>query len=469
LPNKYYNMNISILFSKLSLPTQETKNILIELISDNKTYSVLYPQVKPIFLKLIQKAEKQIISINIKSKHSGKKTKLIAHGELIIFKQLLIEKPMEKNIILFLSDKDSNKVMPSKENISKIFVKVKYDDSSSRKSTFKEIKNKSSDEPIKTEIKNDNSLDENISELIVAPTERNELNSYNINDIISIERFNKLKEMINNDEFKKNLSSKELNSLKLINDNLLRQYQELNETYFNVIVNMRKNNAETKKKADKLFKEYQDIEKELLKLKLEEKKEKELLNQKINENNEKCNNISKSIQNIVEQEKAILNCVTSDEQEKEQQLEQDNNMNNFGDDNDLKNLCSLVNKLKALGYYIDDNDDMNDNEKQNLEELLNNVDNITECSQPKDEKINEINKNDLELGNTIVSLIERDVNNLYDRKLIEQIKIDQIDAITYVFSGETKKKQVSFKIENSHLICSTGETFSVWLIKYFST
>lgn len=462
-------MDISILFSKLSLPTQETKNTLIELIYDNKTYSILYPQVKPIFLTLIQKTDKQIISINIKSKQSGKKAKMIAHGELIIFKQLLIEKPMEKNIILFLNDKDNNKVKPSKENISKIFVKVKYDDSSSRKSTYKEIKNKSLEEPIKAEIKNDNSLDDNnISELIAAPTERNELNSYIIDDIISIERINKLKEMADNDEFKKSLSSKDTNLLKIINDNLVKQYQELNETYYNVLVNMRRNNAETKQKADKYYNKNQEIEKELLKLKLEDKKERELLNQKINENNEKCNNISKNIQKIVEEEKEILNSGANDDQDQEKEQD-NNNISNFGDMNDLKNLCNLVNKLKSLGYYIDDNDDMNDKEKQNLEELLNNVDNITENKQPKDKKINETNKNNFELGNTIVSLIERDVNNLYDRKLIEQIKIDQIDAITYIFSGETKKKQASFKIENNHLICTTGETFSVWLIKYFST
>jgi hypothetical protein len=256
-------MDISILFSKLSLPSQETKNTLIELIYDNKTYSILYPQVKPIFLTLIHKNDRQIISINIKSKQSGKKAKIIAHGELIIFKQLLLEKPMEKNIILFLNDKDINKVKPSKENISKIFVKVKYDDSSSRKSTYKEIKNKTLEEPIKTEIKNNNSLDDNnISELIAPPTERNELNSYNIDDIISIERINNLKEMVDNDEFKKNLSSKDVNSLKIINYNLLKQYQELNETYYNVCVNMRKNNGETKKKAEKYYNKYKEIEKE---------------------------------------------------------------------------------------------------------------------------------------------------------------------------------------------------------------
>ena len=45
-------------------------------------------------------------------------------------------------------------------------------------------------------------------------------------------------------------------------------------------------------------------------------------------------------------------------------------------------------------------------------------------------------KDDFEFGNKIVALIERDVNELYSRKLIHQVKIDQIDAITYSFSDD---------------------------------
>ena len=71
-------------------------------------------------------------------------------------------------------------------------------------------------------------------------------------------------------------------------------------------------------------------------------------------------------------------------------------------------------------------------------------------------------------SNQIVGLIERDVNDLYMRKLIEQVKIDQIDAITYSFQGNTKTKEVEFKIENGNLMCNTGESFTVWLISNFS-
>ena len=47
-------------------------------------------------------------------------------------------------------------------------------------------------------------------------------------------------------------------------------------------------------------------------------------------------------------------------------------------------------------------------------------------------------KEDLELGNQIVALIEKDVNDLYLRKKIEQVKIDQINAISYVFQNDNE-------------------------------
>ena len=77
-------------------------------------------------------------------------------------------------------------------------------------------------------------------------------------------------------------------------------------------------------------------------------------------------------------------------------------------------------------------------------------------------------KEDYDLSNQIVGLIERDVNDLYMRKLIEQVKIDQIDAITYSFEGNKKTKEVEFKIQNGNLVCNTGESFTVWLISNFS-
>ena len=80
---------------------------------------------------------------------------------------------------------------------------------------------------------------------------------------------------------------------------------------------------------------------------------------------------------------------------------------------------------------------------------------------------NEADKEDYDLSNQIVGLIERDVNALYMRKLIEQVKIDQIDAITYSFEGNNKKKEVEFKIENRNLLIYLNIIiFKLLFIKY---
>ena len=79
-------------------------------------------------------------------------------------------------------------------------------------------------------------------------------------------------------------------------------------------------------------------------------------------------------------------------------------------------------------------------------------------------------KEDFELGNQIVSLIEKDVNDLYLKKIIEQVKIDQINAITYKFEREDEDNphEITLKIENDELFCIDGTKFSAWLIKHFS-
>ena len=242
--------------------------------------------------------------------------------------------------------------------------------------------------------------------------------------------------------------------------------KDLNEYYYNLLTNLTKTNEEIKQKADKYYKDNIQLEKELYDLRLDSKQKKDELQEKINENNDIYNNI----QFMNNQKKNILENLNN------KQNSEDNN------DNDIKNLCTLINKLFSLGYNLD-KDDITESEKQNLDNLLkkndinqnnseiklnkNNQNNEKEQAGNIPEK-NELNRINFELGNTIVSLIERDVNDLYMRKLIEQIKIDQIDAITYSFSGEKTQKKITFKVENNNLICSTGETFTVWLIKNFS-
>ena len=153
--------------------------------------------------------------------------------------------------------------------------------------------------------------------------------------------------------------------------------------------------------------------------------------------------------------------------------------------NEIKMLKDALKKISSLGYDLVDGLNITEEEKKILSVLLgenidnninNNIkENNDENKNNKEEDgaehvadYNEADKEDYDLSNQIVGLIERDVNDLYMRKLIEQVKIDQIDAITYSFKGNTKSKDVEFKIENGNLFCNTGESFTVWLISNFS-
>ena len=435
--------NISIIFSKLS-PVQDKENYSIELINNNKTNIIPYPQNTPLILSLSQKTEKQILSIIIKSKQISKKQKIIGYGDINIYKKFLTEKPLEKYILLFKEKKDKNKIKLNNNSIGKIFVQIKLDELSNNKTQIKDINenifHKNIENEIKKEINDDNIKMEqkNIKNDDLQLNE-NELTLFNnIDDFLSFKNIIKLKEIIENGE---NSFLKDINSLKSFNQNLFNRCKEQNEKFSKIFLSLSERNQNLEKKIE------------------------EELKQKIKEIKEKSDITSKNIESLKSKEK---------NNDSELNLENNSKANNnkISDINDIIDICKLIKIFNSLGYNIQDGD-LTDSEKQNLSDLLKNLEkeknkNIINNKVILDE--NELNqiKDDYELGDAIITLIERDVNDLFSRKLIELVNIDQVDSITYIFSGKSKKKEIDFKLENNNLICSTGETFAVWLIKNFS-
>ena len=78
-------------------------------------------------------------------------------------------------------------------------------------------------------------------------------------------------------------------------------------------------------------------------------------------------------------------------------------------------------------------------------------------------------REDFDLGNQIVAFIEQDVNDLYLKRKIEQVRIDQTDAITYSFTGEKGEKEVTLKIVKNRLYCADGQLFTDWLLNNFGS
>ena len=133
-------------------------------------------------------------------------------------------------------------------------------------------------------------------------------------------------------------------------------------------------------------------------------------------------------------------------------------------------LSNAIKKISSLGYDVIDGAKISDEERKLLNVILgtNLCDNMMGSNNEEKNEDFENMKDDFDFGNKIVALIERDVNELYSRKLINQVKIDQIDAITYSFADSNVEKEVAFKIENNNLFCiDTGESFTVWLLNNF--
>ena len=424
--------DISLFFSKLS-PIQDKENYSIEISYNNNIKVIAYPQDTPLIISLSTKTEKQIIPITIKSKQISKKQKIFGIGEIIIYKKFLTEKPMEKYILLYKENKDKKNVKKySNNNIGKILVQIKLDELSNiqkieyENGKIKEENNDINSAPI---------IKTKESEINALKLEDNILQLNNIDEILSYKNIIELKDKIDNEEI---ILPKDIISLKLFNQNLFNQSKLLNEKYNKILSSLSESNQNLEKNLNDITEKNNKIEQEIKNLKLD------------------------SIQKAQEINQKLIKLKQANPENKIQ----------IKDINDIKDICNIIKSLESLGYKLSEGD-LTDSEKQNLTDVLNKFSNEKKNYKLKEEILDENTldqlKDDYELGEKVISLIERDVNDLFSRKLIEMVNIDQIDSISYVFSGKVKKKEISFKFdEKNNLICSTGEVFPVWLVKNFS-
>ena len=320
--------------------------------------------------------------------------------------------------------------------------------------------------------------------------EDNQNVNFNLDEFMNINEIKKVKNLF--DKNYQNILPHDLTNLKQLNQNLYEHYQQLDKACKNILSNIKKENNEIKIKAKETWDKYKQNKRQLYKNRIEYKLKKQKLNKEINSNKDKKTSLKNSLNDMIKYKKTIYNQILGQKDEgSDNKIEEEKN--------DIKIMTDIVNKLYSLGYNIED--EMNEQEKNILNNILNdngNNKNINEENEKnevkseeeqKKEEIKE-NNNDKEknienndnkanennnavedegLSEQIVSLIERDVNDLYSRKLIEKMKIDQINTVTYSFANGQKQLTISFKIENNGLMCSNGQTFSVWLISNFGT
>ena len=298
-------------------------------------------------------------------------------------------------------------------------------------------------------------FDDNLSDLSKSLIEENEeeRKGLELEQFVNDDYIEKLKDLIKND-FDKILPN-DFEKLKSMNEMLYSKFNELSKNYNEILNIINNNNEEIRLKAKKYYEDYKKIKAEVYKGRIELKKKKIDLKKEIETNIEQNNNLINDIENLKTETNMLKNKLN---------IEESNKTNNKTTNNDIEILSDILKKVHNLGYDIFTGTGLTDEEKSKLKNLLGISDNDNNNNNNYDENNRE---DDIEFGNEIVSLIERDVNDLYLRKLIENIKIDQINAITYTFQDDKISKDVTLKIENGNLICADGVSFNTWLLSNF--
>ena len=443
-----------------------------------------YPMQEPISLTLGEKFLQEKIIFNfIIMIELGNKYKKIAKGDIElaskyflgeknIFEKWIYARPFNTQIENFGIQAD---LLKNELNNGKIFVKIELQES------FEEYKTKillyQKDNQVSGTSPNDynkniqgfnkdlhenemnkNQFDDNLSDVSISilDVKEEDRNGLELDQLIEDDYIENLKQLIQNNY--KTILPKDPIKLRQMNESLYKKFINLSNSYNEALYTLATTGEEIREETKKFYDDYKLLKKDIYNGRVELKKQNYQLKREIEANNQENKTLKQEIENY-KTEKKILKTKLGLEDNKKI------------DNPDIEILSETLKKLNDMGIDIFVGSGLSEEDKSLVKNMLNiksnDDENKKEGSENEYEGEEDI-KEDLELGNQIVSLIEKDVNDLYLRKLIEQIKIDQINAITYVFQNDKETHEVTLKIINEELYCSDNTTFSSWLIKNFS-
>ena len=470
--------NISISFKNLTYPSFDPNSIKLELEYENRYVEFIYPLNEPLKLVLSKKLILDKVNMVLSIIELTKKSKVLYRGTIVLNKNLFLDSnsTYEKLITLIPTEiftrdiKREGKIVAEvkildnfeewKKNV-KFFSKKKGNQKLVQHSTNNtDLNNKINDEKNKAE------FDDNISLVNLSKIDEdiiNKQNNENIEELINIDYITQLKNILEKDY--QQILPTDIESLKNLNKNLYEKYSQLSNKYNEILTNINKENESTRQKAIEYFNKYKEQKKKLYELRVELKNIKSKLELDIGANTKENTDTQNQIQKFKSEKESFLSQLPQGETSANNLAIISTGTNNT----EIKMLSDAIKKISSLGYDVIDGAKITDEERKLLSVILgtNLCDNLMGNSEDKIDDIENM-KDDFDFGNKIVALIERDVNELYSRKLINQVKIDQIDAITYSFADSNLEKEVAFKIENNNLFCiDSGESFTVWLLNNF--
>ena len=443
-----------------------------------------YPMQEPISLTLGEKFLQEKIIFNfIIMIELGNKYKKIAKGDIElaskyflgeknIFEKWIYIRPFNTQIENFGIQAD---LLKNELNNGKIFVKIELQESLEEYKTkillYQKDNQVSGTSPndynkniqgfnkdLHENEMNKNQFDDNLSDVSISilDVKEEDRNGLELDQLIEDDYIENLKQLIQNNY--KTILPKDPIKLRQMNESLYKKFINLSNSYNEALYTLATTGEEIREETKKFYDDYKLLKKDIYNGRVELKKQNYQLKREIEANNQENKTLKQEIENY-KTEKKILKTKLGLEDNKKI------------DNPDIEILSETLKKLNDMGIDIFVGSGLSEEDKSLVKNMLNiksnDDENKKEGSENEYEGEEDI-KEDLELGNQIVSLIEKDVNDLYLRKLIEQIKIDQINAITYVFQNDKETHEVTLKIINEELYCSDNTTFSSWLIKNFS-
>jgi len=473
--------NISITFRNLTYPSFDPNNIKLELEYENRYVEFSYPLTEPLKLMLSKKLILDKVNMVLSIIELTKKMKTLYKGTLVLNKNIFIDSnsTYEKLITLIPTETFTRDIKKEGKVVAEVQILDNFEE---WKKGVKLMSKKKTNQKFDKHSTNNNNLnnnnkviegnnkvefDDNISLVNLSKIDDDIINkkgNENIDELINIDYITQLKNILEKDY--QQILPTDIDALKNLNKNLYEKYTQLGNTYNEILTNINSENESLRQKAIEYFNKYKEQKKKLYQLRVELKEKKSKLDSDINIANKENTDTQSLLQKYKSDKESFLSQLPQGETSANNLAVISSGTNNT----EIKMLSDAIKKISSLGYDVIDGAKISDDERKLLSVILgtNLCDNL--MGNNSEEKIEDMGniKDDFDFGNKIVALIERDVNELYSRKVINQVKIDQIDAITYSFADSNVEKEVAFKIENNNLFCiDSGESFTVWLLKYF--
>ena len=458
---------------------------VIDLNFDDDVMRLEYPMESPVPFTLGEKflQEKLIFNFIIMTE-LGNKYKKIAKGDVELQSKYFLEKKtiFEKWIYItpFKSQIEEfglkGDLLKNEINNGKINVKIELQENPEEYKTKVLLYQKDNQNANNNDINNNNrknfnfnlkdgennrniQFDDNLSDVSISilDVKEEDRKGLDIEQLIDDDYIENLKQIIENNYQK--ILPKDPAKLKQINESLYKKFINLSNTYNEVLYSLATTGEEIREETKKFYDDYKLLKKDIYNGRVDLKKQNYQLKREIEANNQENKTLKQEIENYKTEKKILKNKLGLEDTKKTENP-------------DIEILSETLKKLNDMGIDIFVGSGLSEDDKNLVKNMLNintnDDENKKDLGTDNEYEGEDDIKEDLELGNQIVALIEKDVNDLYLRKKIEQVKIDQINAITYVFQNDKETHEVTLKIEKDELYCNDGTTFSSWLINNFS-